>query len=99
MLVEFASVLDAVRCAIAVQRASPEREITLPQDQRITFRIGINLGDIVVEGEVILVMASISPRGSKALQTRESSASATWCMTKSGGKVEVEFADLGEQSL
>jgi adenylate cyclase len=54
MLVEFASVVDAVRCAVAVQHATGEREAGLPQEQRIEFRVGINLGDIVVEGDDIL---------------------------------------------
>src|SRR3954463_5335720 len=48
MLVEFASVVDAVRCAVAVQHATGEREAGLPQEQRIEFRVGVNLGDIVV---------------------------------------------------
>jgi adenylate cyclase len=54
LLIEFASVVDAVRCAVAVQRACVASETALPQDRRIEFRIGINLGDIVVEGEDIL---------------------------------------------
>lgn len=53
VLAEFASIVDAVRCAIDVQRAMAERNAAVPQDRRIDFRIGINLGDIVVEGEDI----------------------------------------------
>jgi TolB-like protein/class 3 adenylate cyclase len=49
MLVEFASVVDAVRCAVAVQQAMPERNIEIPADNRIELRIGINLGDVIVE--------------------------------------------------
>src|SRR5580704_14743806 len=51
LLVEFGSVVDAVRCAVAVQRATPVRESVLPPERRIEFRVGINLGDIVVEGD------------------------------------------------
>src|SRR5437773_5775552 len=51
MLVEFASVVDAVRCAIAMQRAMPERDIGVGADSRIELRIGINLGDVIVEGD------------------------------------------------
>ena len=51
MLVEFASVVDAVRCAVAVQQAMPEREAGLAADNRIELRIGINLGDVIVEGD------------------------------------------------
>jgi adenylate cyclase len=49
MLAEFPSVVDAVRCAGEVQRAMIDREAGLPEDRRIRFRIGINLGDIIVE--------------------------------------------------
>jgi adenylate cyclase len=49
MLVEFASVVDAVRCAVAVQQAMPERNTGVAVDNRIELRIGINLGDVIVE--------------------------------------------------
>jgi len=51
MLVEFASVVDAVRCAVEVQRAMPERNAGVGADNRIEWRIGINLGDVIVEGD------------------------------------------------
>jgi adenylate cyclase len=51
MLVEFASVVDAVRCAVAVQQAMPERDAGVAADSRIELRIGINLGDVIVEGD------------------------------------------------
>jgi adenylate cyclase len=51
MLVEFASVVDAVRCAVEVQRAMPERDIDIAADSRIELRVGINLGDVIVEGD------------------------------------------------
>jgi TolB-like protein/class 3 adenylate cyclase len=51
MLVEFASVVDAVRCAVAVQQAMPERDTGIGADNRIELRIGINLGDVIVEGD------------------------------------------------
>jgi TolB-like protein/class 3 adenylate cyclase len=51
MLVEFASVVDAVRCAVAVQKAMPERNTGVAADNRIELRIGINLGDVIVEGD------------------------------------------------
>src|SRR5690242_12637097 len=49
LLVEFPSVVDAVRCAVEVQRAMSERQADVPADRRIDFRIGINVGDVVVE--------------------------------------------------
>jgi adenylate cyclase len=49
LLAEFASVVDAVRCAAQVQRGMIDREPEVPDEQRIRFRIGINLGDVIVE--------------------------------------------------
>jgi TolB-like protein/class 3 adenylate cyclase len=51
LLVEFASVVDAVRCAVAVQQAMPDRETGVGAENRIELRIGINLGDVIVEGD------------------------------------------------
>jgi adenylate cyclase len=51
--VEFPSVVDAVRCAAELQRAMIDREVGMPEDRRIRFRIGINLGDVIVEGDDI----------------------------------------------
>jgi adenylate cyclase len=49
LLVEFASVVDAVRCAVETQQAIAERNAPVPAQQRIAFRIGIHQGDIIVE--------------------------------------------------
>ena len=54
VLVEFASVLDAVRCAVETQRAMLDHEADVAEDGRIRFRIGINLGDIIAEGDDIV---------------------------------------------
>jgi adenylate cyclase len=53
LLVEFASVVDAVRCAVEVQYEMAERNAGVPEEQRIQFRIGINLGDIIKDGRDI----------------------------------------------
>ena len=53
MLVEFASVVDAVQCAVEVQQAMAEREAGVSKDRRIAYRVGINLGDIVIDGDDI----------------------------------------------
>lgn len=52
-LVEFASVVDAVACAVAIQQGIGERNAGIADDKRIAFRIGVNLGDIIVEGDDI----------------------------------------------
>jgi len=51
LLVEFASVVDAVRCAVGVQQAMPDRNSGVGADSRIELRIGINLGDVIAEGD------------------------------------------------
>ncbi len=53
MLAEFASVVDAVRAAVETQLAVAERNAKLPEEKRIEFRVGINLGDVVIDGDDI----------------------------------------------
>ena len=53
MLVEFVSVVDAVRCAVDIQRGMIERNVKVPTDGRIELRIGINVGDIIIDGDDI----------------------------------------------
>jgi class 3 adenylate cyclase len=50
LLAEFASVVDAPRCAVEVQRGMAARNTIVPQAQRIEFRVGLNVGDVVIEG-------------------------------------------------
>jgi class 3 adenylate cyclase len=53
VLVEFSSVVDAVRCAVEIQRAMAKRNANIPEDRRIELRIGINVGDIIIdEGDI-----------------------------------------------
>ena len=68
VLLEFPSVVDAVECAVAVQAVMAERNQGVPEDRRMLFRIGINLGDILIEGDDILgdgvnVAARLGHRG------------------------------------
>jgi adenylate cyclase len=51
MLLAFSSVVDAVRCAVTVQQAMPERNAGVPEVRRIEWRIGVNLGDVIVDGD------------------------------------------------
>src|SRR6476659_10206825 len=51
LLAEFASVVDAVRCAVEIQHALTTKNAELPEHRQMRFRIGINLGDVIVEGE------------------------------------------------
>ena len=53
LLLEFSSVVDAVRCVVEVQTAMADRNAAMPEDKRIAFRIGVNLGDIIIDGDDI----------------------------------------------
>ena len=53
VLAEFASVVDAVRCAGEIQRAMAERDLDLAEERRLRFRIGVNLGDVIADGDDI----------------------------------------------
>jgi TolB-like protein/class 3 adenylate cyclase len=78
LLLEFASVVNAVRCAVEVQMAMADRSAEIPEDRRITFRIGVNLGDIIVEGDdifgdgvnVAARLQEIAPRGGICISGR-----------------------------
>ena len=54
LLLEFPSVVDAVACAVAIQKLMAERNVATPEGQRIVYRIGVNLGDILIDGDDIL---------------------------------------------
>ena len=53
LLAEFPSAVEAVQCAVEIQHTMGERNADIPEDRRITYRVGINIGDIVVEGDDI----------------------------------------------
>jgi adenylate cyclase len=98
-LVEFASVVDAVECAVAIQRTIAELNAGIPEDRRIVFRIGINVGDIIIEGEdiygdgvnVAARLEGIAESGGIAISED------AWRQVQ--GKVASDFIDLGPQSL
>jgi TolB-like protein/class 3 adenylate cyclase len=99
LLIEFASIVDAVRCAVAVQRACVESETPLPQDRRIEFRIGVNLGDIVVEGDDILGDGVNIAARLEGIADPGGICISGVVHDQIRGKVEMEFADLGRQTL
>ena len=99
VLLEFPSVVDAVECAVAVQAVMAERNQGVPADRRMLFRIGINLGDILIEGDDIL-----GDGVNVAARLEGIAEPGGICVSSSAyeqvrGKVMVEFADLGERSL
>src|SRR5271154_2763223 len=99
VLLEFPSVVDAVECAGAVQGVMAERNEGVPQDRRMQFRIGVNLGDVLIEGDDIL-----GDGVNVAARLEGIAEPGGICISSSAydqvrGKVGVEFADLGEQNL
>jgi len=99
LLVEFASLVDAVGCAVAWQTAVDEHEAERPEDNRFFFRIGINLGDVIVEGE------DIHGDGVNIAARLEGLAEPGGiCLSGDAyrqvrGKVEADFEDLGEREV
>jgi adenylate cyclase len=99
ILIEFASAVDAVRCAVDVQRAVTEAQADAPENRRISYRIGINAGDVIADGEdlygegvnVAVRLEALAELGGICVSglVRDSVRS----------KVEAAFVDLGEQRV
>jgi adenylate cyclase len=98
-LVEFASAVDAVRCAMEIQRGMAESSADVSEDRRIEFRIGINVGDIIVdEGDIYGDGVNIAARIEAIAEPGGISISEdAWRQVQ--GKVEANFVDSGAQSL
>ena len=99
MLVEFPSVVNAVACAAEIQRGSRDRNRGLAQDSRIEFRIGVNVGDVIVEGDDIF-------GDGVNVAARLESIAAPGGITISGpvrdhlgNRLDLTFEDMGEQTL
>jgi len=99
ILIEFPSVVDAISCAIEVQQGMRERNANIPPEKRIQFRIGINLGDVIIEGrdlygDGVNIAARLEglaePGGICISQT---------VLNHARGKIAFEVEDLGEQAL
>jgi TolB-like protein/class 3 adenylate cyclase len=99
VLLEFPSVVDAVEYAVAVQAVMAERNPGVPEDRRMLLRIGINLGDILIEGDDIL-----GDGVNVAARLEGIAEPGGICLSSSAydqvrGKIAVEFTDIGERSL
>ena len=99
MLVEFPSVVSAVECAAHVQREMRERNATIPEERRIEFRIGINLGDVIVDDDDIFGdgvnvasrLESVARPGGVAVSSS--------VRENVGNKIDLVFEDMGDQDL
>jgi adenylate cyclase len=99
LLAEFSSVVDAVRCAVEVQRGMIDRDPDLPEERRIRFRIGVNLGDVIVEehdifGDGVNIAARL-----EALAEPGGICVSRVVRDQVRDKVDFGFEDLGEQSV
>src|SRR5438067_12516714 len=99
MLLEFASVVDAVRCAVEVQRAMSERNAGVPPAKRIEFRVGINLGDIIgdehdIYGDGVNVAARL-----EALAEPGGICVSAVVRDQVRDRLDIAFDDLGEQQV
>jgi adenylate cyclase len=98
-LVEFASVVDAVACAVEIQRAAAQHNLNLPADSRIDFRIGINLGDVIIDGadfygdgiNIAARLEGLSDPGGIAISGT--------AYDQAWNKLGLAFKSLGEQRL
>jgi adenylate cyclase len=99
MLAEFPSVVDAVSCAVAIQRDVAAHERNTPEARRITFRIGINLGDVMVDGaDLYGDGVNIAARLEQIAGPGEIFVSGT-VFEHIGSRLDITFEDCGEQQL
>jgi adenylate cyclase len=98
-LIEFPSVVDAVRCAVEVQRGVGPRNAAFAPEQRIEFRVGIHVGDVVVEGDDLLGDGVNVAARLEGLSESGGIALSEDAFRQVQGKVSAEFVDAGEQAL
>jgi adenylate cyclase len=98
-LVEFNSVLNAARCAVEIQRGMVERNAGFPEDRHIKFRIGINLGDLIVEGDDFYGDGVNMAARLEGLAGPGGIACSAVVRNQVGNKLELEFLDQGEKTV
>jgi len=98
-LAEFASVVDAVRCAVELQRGMGERNAATPQEKRIEFRVGINLGDVIAEGEDIFGDGVNVAARLEALSEPGGICVSRVVRDQVRDRLDYSFEDLGEQQV
>ena len=99
ILVEFPSVVDAVRCAVEIQRGMVDRNAAIREEERVAFRIGINVGDVISDGgdlfgdgvNIAARLESLADPGGICVSSR--------VQEDTSGKLDIAFEDQGEQQL
>ncbi len=99
MLVEFGSVVEATECAVAIQRAMVEREAEVSEERRIQYRVGINMGDIVIDGDDILGEGVNVAARLEGLAEPGGVCISDVVHQSVAGKLDLAFEDLGEQQV
>ena len=98
-LAEFPSVVDAVRCAVEIQRGMAERNAETPEDKRIAFRIGVNLGDVIAEaGDIFGDGVNVAAR-LEALAEPGGICVSRVVRDQVRDRLDLGFEDLGEQQV
>ena len=98
-LVEFASVVDAVECAVAIQRGMGDRNGDVPESKQIAFRIGINLGDVIIDGDDIYGDGVNVAARLEGLAEPGGVCISDLVHRSVASKLELAFEDLGDQSV
>jgi adenylate cyclase len=99
LLIEFGSVVGAVECALGLQRLAAERNAGTPAERRMEWRIGVHLGDVLIEGDDILGDGVNIAARLEGIAEPGGICISDDAFRQVRGKVEAEFADIGEQSL
>jgi len=98
-LAEFASVVSAVQCALAIQAATTEAESQAPEGRRIRYRIGVNLGDVIVEGDDIYGDGVNVAARIQALAEPGGVTISSGTRDHLAGKIQADYKDMGEHSV
>ena len=99
LLVEFSSVIDALRCATEVQTSMAERNASVPADKRIEFRIGVHQGDVVIEDDDIFGDAVNIAARLEGLAEPGGICVSARVRGDAAGKLDLAFEDMGQQEL
>ena len=99
LLAEFGSVVDAVRNAVEIQQAVAEYQVNVPDDRRILFRVGINLGDVVIDGDDIQGDGVNVAARLEALSAPGGICVSSAVHDQVRNRLDIEFKDIGEQAL